>query len=114
MCFSKKPIPHLGDVHKLRNALGKGRQRFVTNHCKDRDLYGFLLQRGRGLKSRKIALRNMWTSPYKVFKVIHLAFLSKFFHNVKSDIFRQILINFLKIVSKFLQILSLKKRRSFV
>jgi hypothetical protein len=26
---------HNGDVHKLRNALGGGGQRFVTNHCKD-------------------------------------------------------------------------------
>ncbi len=28
---SRKPQIGLGDVHKLRNALGKGGQRFVTN-----------------------------------------------------------------------------------
>jgi hypothetical protein len=55
----------LGDVPKLRNALGGGGQRFVTDHCKDIGICTvFCYKREEGLKSRKIALRNMWTSPY--------------------------------------------------
>jgi hypothetical protein len=51
---------------------GGGGQRFVTNHCKDIGICTvFCYKGGGGLKSQKIALRNMWTSPngLKFFRV---------------------------------------------
>jgi hypothetical protein len=59
----------LGDVHKIRNALGGRGQRFVTNHCKYIGICTVLRYEGEGgLKSRKIALRNLWTSPWRILR----------------------------------------------
>ncbi len=65
----RRPLLYLGDVHKLRNALGGG-QRFFTNHCKDIGICTVFCYKGEGgLKSCKIALRIMWTTPI-VFMVL--------------------------------------------
>jgi hypothetical protein len=56
-----------GDVHKLRIALGgEGVSDLLRTLLKILGFVRFFATKEgeRGLKSRKIALRNLWTSPY--------------------------------------------------
>jgi hypothetical protein len=55
-----------GRPHIIRNALGGGGQRFVTKPCENIGICRVLRYEGEGgQKSWKIALRNIWTTPYK-------------------------------------------------